>query len=121
VESDRRKCYYFKKMEVKGMMIEKELNEVLETLKSDDVFADVTTADLLKAALKAFDYCGVYTPEMTESDLKRYFDDDETLIFSVGRNGRLYAWVMWSENIESCVDVETLEELSEEEVEKWLI
>lgn len=53
-------------------------------------------------------------------NLYAYLDDD-TLTINVCRNGRIVAWCVWSEGNESCRYVDTLERLTDAEIEEQLL
>ena len=73
------------------------------------------TKDEIRASIEAFEDCNVY--DLTIEDIERFYND-YTLTINTGRNGRDYAWVVWSENEQAAVDIETLERLTEKEIEE---
>ncbi len=69
------------------------------------------------AIRKAFDACDVY--DLTYDDIIGYLDDG-TASINEDRIGRDVAWVIWSETKQAAVYVDTLQEMSKDEIEKEL-
>lgn len=57
--------------------------------------------------------------DSNDEQLKAYIEADY-LTINTGRNGRSYAWYM-DANRSSCVDVETLEELTPKQIDEQLV
>ena len=70
----------------------------------------------LKAIEKAMDYAGI---NFDEEYMQRLIELDEVSIVTA-RNGRDVAWLVESERHDAAVYVDTLEQLTEEEIEKEL-
>ena len=70
------------------------------------------------ALKKAFEACDVY--DLTDDDIIGYLDDGSASI-NEARNGKDVAWVIWSETKQAAVYVDTLRELSKEEIESELV
>ena len=69
------------------------------------------------AIKKAFKNCGILA--IDEIRIDNYMEDG-TATINKARNGRDVAWVIWSENNQSAVYIDTLEALSEQEIENEL-
>lgn len=50
-----------------------------------------------------------------------YYYDNDILTINRCRNGRIVAWCIWDENLQSCRYVDTLKRLSEKEIEDELL
>ena len=70
------------------------------------------------ALKKAFESCDVYN--LTDEDIQIYLDDG-TATINETRGGKDVAWVVWSENEQAAVYVDTMEELSDDEIERELV
>lgn len=68
----------------------------------------------LKAIKKALENIGIEPNE--ENILECY--NNNTITINIGRNNTTYAWAIWNETKESCINIQTLEELDKEEIEK---
>lgn len=71
----------------------------------------------IAAIEKAAENIGVDT---TADNLERYYKDT-TITLNIGRNDREVAWIIFSDSLQSCVYVDTLEELTEEEIKEQLL
>lgn len=69
------------------------------------------------AMKKSFEACDVY--DLTYDDIIGYLDDGSASI-NTCRNGMDVAWVIWSETKQAAVYVDTLQEMSKDEIEKEL-
>lgn len=69
------------------------------------------------ALRKAFEICNVY--DLDDDDIIGYLDDG-TASINEARSGKAVAWVIWSETKQAAVYVDTLQEMSKDEIEKEL-
>lgn len=77
---------------------------------------DELTEEEKAACEKACDICGLLTNRYSAGE--RYADGSLTI--NKGRDGKEYAWLMWSETIEAAVRVGDLYELSAKEINELL-
>lgn len=70
----------------------------------------------LKAIKKALQIIGI---EVNKENIIRYYNDN-TITLNEGRDRNTYAWIIWNEK-ESCVNIETLEEINQNKIEELFL
>jgi hypothetical protein len=55
-------------------------------------------------------------PDATQEEIQKLYSND-TVTINTGRDGKEYAWCIYSENRQSCVKVDTLGEIKEDQIE----